>query len=73
MSRAGKHDGSKCADQGHDCCASLAWGEKPKCKDGYVPKATGAANCVSTFKDCKYVKEGIGCYGCYPPIGLCLE
>ena len=36
LSFIGIHDGSKCADKGSDCCASVLWGEKPACKDGYT-------------------------------------
>lgn len=66
--QSGIHDGSKCADKGSDCCASTLWGEKPACKDGYIPIATGANGCPSSYKNCKSFYNGVGCFGCYPPM-----
>jgi hypothetical protein len=61
------HDGSKCSDNGNDCCASSSWDEPQTCKDGYIPTPTTVANCVSTWGSCTTHQGGIGCYACYPP------
>jgi hypothetical protein len=65
------HDGSKCSDGGNDCCASESWGEPQTCRDGYVPQASSPEQCPSSYPQCREVQGGIGCYGCYPPPGLC--
>ena len=62
------HDGSKCTDNGQDCCASETWGEPQTCRDGYVAIPSKNPNeCPSSWAGCSSVQGGIGCYGCYPP------
>jgi len=63
----GAHDGSKCSDHHHDCCAHADWSEPKTCSDGYVaiPKLPAEAPwCV-----CPDYDGGSACYGCYPPQG----
>ena len=70
--RAGQHDvhdGSKCSDSFNDCCASKTWDEPQNCSGGYVPIASSPDQCPSSWPQCK--DTSIGCYGCYPPRGLC--
>ena len=67
----GNHDGSKCSDIGDDCCASAGWDEPQTCRDGYEPIASSPEECPSSWDDCKHHEGGIGCYGCYPPAGVC--
>jgi len=63
--QGGQHDGSKCSDNGNDCCAHEDWSEPMTCRDGYVaiPKLPAEAPwCV-----CPDYDGGSACYGCYPP------
>ena len=48
----GHHDGNKCADKGHDCCASSIWHEDQLCKDVYMSITTDPELCPITYKDC---------------------
>ena len=34
----------------------------------YIPIATGANGCPSSYKHCKSFYNGAGCFGCYPPM-----
>ena len=64
----GEHDGSKCADDNEDCCASEMWNEARSCSGGFVAFQTSAEDCPSTWDGCGTYANGIGCYGCYPPV-----
>ena len=59
------HDGTKCDDDGNDCCALELWGESQACKDGYIPRFITPDECHNPF--CVLFTLGMGCYGCYPP------
>ena len=61
------HDGSKCSDNGNDCCAHEDWSEPQTCRDGYVAIPKLPEECPSSWSGCATHEAGKGCYGCYPP------
>lgn len=65
LERMDVHDGSKCGDQGNDCCASETWGEPQTCRDGYQAQSDPSCR-HSAFDGCRTIQNGIGCYGCFP-------